>query len=95
MATKKTNLIRYSALFMLLVTTAIWVFALFQHTFIFNEIWLYLAMFLGPVLLILFSEWLVLQKSSWLKFFGVILLIAGVIVWLLSLMLVVVGFKIH
>jgi hypothetical protein len=95
MIKKKPKLIRNSALFLLLVTTAFWVFALFQHNFKIDEIWLYLAMFFAPVLLILFSEWLVLQKSKWLKFFGVILLIASAIVWLLSLMLVVVGFKIH
>jgi len=87
--------IKYSAVILFVVTSATWVFALFKHTFLMRELGLYVMIFLIPIVLVLISEWVMNHRNVWRRFVGVLLLIPSLGIWVVALMLVSVGFKIH
>lgn len=89
------KVLRFTALAVFAVTTVVWAYALTQHRFLMREFWLYVGIFMIPGLAICFSVWLLMLKKWWWKLSGAILLIGSLGVWVLSLLLVWVGFKIH
>ncbi len=84
-----------TALIVFGITAGVWAYALTQHRFLMKEFWIYVGIFLVPGLAILISLWLLLLKKWWWKLTGLVLLVASLGVWSLSLLLVSVGFKIH
>jgi hypothetical protein len=60
-----------------------------------REIWLYIGIYLIPALLVCGCSWLILRKQMWQRVIGVLLLLPSLGVWVLSLLLVYAGFKIH
>ncbi|MDX1556540.1 MAG: hypothetical protein R3212_10980 [Xanthomonadales bacterium] len=87
--------LKYTALIVFGITAVVWAYALTQHRFLMREFWLYVGIFMIPGLAICFSLWLLMLKKWWWKLIGFVLLIGSVGVWVLSLLLVWVGFKIH
>lgn len=87
--------IKYSAVIIFAINTGVWIYGLSKHRFLFNEIWLYLAIFLVPGLVILGSMWLMGKPPTWRRVLGFLIFLAGMVVWLVSLLLVYGGFKIH
>jgi hypothetical protein len=95
MRTRKPKTIRYSAVFLLVVSSGIWLYSILKHTFLLRELGLYLALFLGPILMVLLAQWIMLHRSTWRRVVGFLLLISALGVWVISLALTLVGFKIH
>lgn len=85
----------YSALPVFVITSAVWIYGVSHHTFLANEIGLYIGLFLIPGAAVCACIWLLFCKRLWARITGAVLLIPGLGIWALSLMLVFVGFKIH
>ena len=77
------------------ITSAVWIYAVSHHTFLANEIGIYIGIFLIPGAAVCTCTWLLFRKQLRSRITGGILLIPSLGIWLLSLMLVFVGFKIH
>lgn len=87
--------IALSALPVFAITSAVWIYGVTHHRFLANEIGIYVGIFLIPGAAICTSIWLLFRKQLWSRITGAILLLPSLSVWVLSLMLVSVGFKIH
>ncbi len=85
----------YTAMPVFLVTSAAWVIGLSTQRLLMSEVWLYVGIFLLPALAVCACSWLIFQNIIWRKAIGAILLLPCLAVWLLSLLLVANGFKIH
>ena len=77
------------------ITAAIWAYALTRHTFLMREFWLYVGIFTVPGGAVFISLWLMLLRHWAWKLIGTLAMIASLIVWGFTLLLVHVGFKIH
>ncbi|HKJ17063.1 MAG TPA: hypothetical protein VJ984_06935 [Xanthomonadales bacterium] len=88
-------MIRKTAIVVFVVSAIVWVYALTQHTFLLDEIWLYVGFFLIPIAAICAALWFFRLRNGWWKLLGTLLLIISVLVWLSILLLVSGGFKIH
>ena len=84
----------YSAIPVFLTTSIVWVIGVSNHTFIANEIWLYVGILI-PATSVYGCSCLVFREPLWRQAIGLVLLIPCVGVWVLSLLLVSNGFKIH
>lgn len=85
----------YTAIPVFLITTVAWTIGVLNHRFLASEFWLYVGIFLLPALAVCACSWLIFQNIIWRKAIGAILLLPCLAVWLLSLLLVANGFKIH
>jgi len=70
------KLIRATAIVVFSVTTAVWVYALTQHTFLLKEFWIYVGIFLVPGIAVCLSLWLMRLRKWWWKLIGTIFMIA-------------------
>lgn len=87
--------VRITAIIVFAITAVVWAYALTQHTFLMREFWIYVGIFAVPGLAVCISLWLTLLKHwSW-KLIGTICLLLSLATWVLALLLVWVGFKIH
>lgn len=84
-----------TAAFVFLTTSLVWFYSVTNHNFLMSEIWFYLIIFFVPALLVCGCSWLIIRKQMWLRAVGGVLLLPSVGVWVLSLLLVYAGFKIH
>lgn len=79
------------------ITLIVWVHSFVTlnipiHT---NEVALLGLIFVVPAAWVSAAIWVMLDARLWRQLLGVLLLLPGVAIWVLSLMLVSVGFKIH
>ena len=77
------------------VTSIIWIIGVSNHTFLAREIGLYIGIFFLPALLVCGCAWMIFQERVWLRVVGAILALPALGIWVLSLLLVYAGFKIH
>ena len=85
----------YPAIPVFILTSMAWAIGASTQHLLASEFWLYVGIFLLPALAVCTCSWLVFQKVLWEKVVGGILLLPSLAVWLLSLLLVANGFKIH
>ena len=85
----------YTVVTVFSITSAVWIYGVTHHRFLASEIGIYIGIFLIPGAAVCTSIWLLLRKRPWNRIAGAILLIPGLGIWVLSLMLVSVGFRIH
>jgi hypothetical protein len=85
----------YSAVPVFLATTIAWIIGVSNHTFLAKEFWLYVGIFLIPGLLVCGCSWLIFHSQLWRRILGLIILVPCLAIWVLSLLLVSNGFKIH
>jgi len=85
----------YSAIPVFLITGVVWGIAVSKHTFYAREFWLYVGIFTIPAAFVCGSCWMIFSRQIWRRIVGLVLVIPSLAVWLLSLLLVSVGFKIH
>jgi len=85
----------YTAIPVFLTTTIVWIIGVSNHTFLAREFWLYVGIFLVPAMLVCGCSWLVFHGQRWRRAIGMIMLVPCLGIWVLSLMLVYSGFKIH
>ncbi|GEM_PF-2945225 len=76
-------------------TALTWIYGITHHRFLMREFWLYAGIFFIPGALVCLSTWLTLQKAWWKRVTGALTLLPGMAIWLISLLLVTAGFKIH
>ena len=94
---RTTNYSLIASLVIFGITLIVWVYSFITlnipiHT---NEIALLGLIFVVPAAWVSGSIWVMLDARLWRQLSGVVLLLPGTAVWVLSLMLVSVGFKIH
>jgi len=85
----------YSAIPIFLTTAIVWAIGVSSHTFLAREFWLYVGIFLVPALLVCGCLWLIFHGQLWRRVTGLILVFPCLGIWVLSLLLVYSGFKIH
>lgn len=85
----------YSAVPVFLTTTIVWIFGVSNHTFLANEFWLYVGIYLIPAVLVCVCSWLIFNRKPWYRLIGLIAIIPCAGIWVISLLLVYSGFKIH
>lgn len=84
-----------SALPVFLVTSIVWIYGVSRHTFLAQEIGIYIGIFLIPGAAICTCIWLIFQKRTWARVVGLLLIVPSFAVWAVSLLLVANGFRIH
>ena len=87
--------LKYSAVLILVITSAVWIYGLTNHRFLLNEFWLYVLIFSVPAGLMCFSLWVLLHHAIWRVVLGIVILIPSLGLWIISLLLVSIGFRIH
>lgn len=85
----------FFASFVFLTTTLVWIYGVSNHRFLMSEFWLYVGIYLIPALLVCGCVWLIFRKQTWQRATGVVLLLPALGIWVISLVLVFAGFKIH
>ncbi len=85
----------YSAIPVFLTTTIVWILGVSNHTFLANELWLYVGIFMLPAMSVCVCSWLIFCPQTWRRAVGAICLLPCLGIWVLSLLLVYNGFKIH
>ena len=85
----------YTAILVFLTTAVVWIVGVSSHTFLVREFWLYAGFFLIPATLVCGCSWLIFHGQRWRRAIGMIMLVPCLGIWILSLMLVYSGFKIH
>ena len=94
---RKANYSLIASLVIFGITLVVWIHSFVTlnipiHT---NEIALLALIFVVPAAWVSGAIWVMLDGRLWRQLSGVVLLLPGVAVWVLSLMLVGAGFKIH
>lgn len=85
----------YSATPVFLATTVVWIFGVSNHKFLANEIWLYVGIFLLPATAVCTCSWLIFGDQVWRRVIRLICLLPSCGIWVLLLLLVYNGFRIH
>lgn len=85
----------YSAVPVMLTTSIVWLIGVSTHTFLMSEFWLYVGIFFVPAMLVCGSSWLIFLDRVALRVLGIVLMLPSLGIWVLSLLLVYGGFKIH
>jgi hypothetical protein len=85
----------FAAIPVFLATSLVWIAGVSNHTFLVNEIGLYVGIFLIPATLVCVCSWLIFHEQIWRRVVGLICVLPCIGVWVLSLLLVYNGFKIH
>ena len=85
----------YTAIPVYLTTTVVWIIGVSNHTFLASEFWLYVGIFLVPASLVCVSSWLIFHRNIWCRVAGLIMVLPAAALWVISLLLVYGGFKIH
>ena len=94
---RTTNYSLIASLVIFGITLIVWVYSFITvnipiHT---NEIALLGLIFVVPAAWVSGAIWVMLDARLWRQLLGVLLLLPGIAAWVISLMLVSVGFKIH
>jgi len=79
------------------ITTIIWVYSLATKTLLLRheEIAFLALLFVVPAGLVCASIWILLDARWWRRLLGTVFLLPSVVIWGLSLLLTIAGFKIH
>lgn len=77
------------------ITSVVWIAGVSNHIFLLREFWIYVGIFLVPAASVCACIWLISRDPTWRRVLGFIVLIPSTGIWLLSLLLVYHGFKIH
>ena len=85
----------YTAVPVYLLTAAAWAIGISNHRFLWSEFWLYALIFLVPAGLVCVSSWLLFMQRTWARVLGIVMVLPSAAIWLLSLLLVSNGFRIH
>ncbi|MBT8114030.1 MAG: hypothetical protein KJP04_01525 [Arenicella sp.] len=86
----------YPAIPVFLVTSVVWIYGVSNHLFLAKEIPQYIAIFVVPGAFICCACWLMFARPVWWRrIAGVAILLPSLVVWIISLILVFNGFKIH
>ncbi|MCW8889042.1 MAG: hypothetical protein OQL20_00095 [Sedimenticola sp.] len=89
------NSLTFSLVPVFAITSITWAIGVSNHRFLLNEIGIYLLLFFLPALVVCGSVWMIFQPVLWRRMVGVIIALPAVALWVLSLLLVFNGFKIH
>ena len=84
-----------SAVPVFLITSAAWIYGVSRHTFLAQELGIYIGIFIVPGAAVCASIWLILQRRTWGRVAGLLLIVPSLAVWTVSLLLVANGFRIH
>lgn len=84
-----------SALPVFLITSIVWIYGVSRHTFLVQEIGIYIGIFLIPGAAVCASVWLIVQQRTWAHVVGLLLILPSLAIWIVSLLLVANGFRIH
>lgn len=85
----------HAAIAVFVITVIVWAVGISKHRFLISEFWLYVIIFIAPAGLLCVSLWLILMQRTWLRVVGALLALPGLVIWLVSLLLVYGGFRIH
>lgn len=85
----------YVAAVVYLVTAVVWTIGVTNHRFLWSEFWIYVGIFLLPGGLVCLSAWLIFMERLWARFVGIVLVLPALALWVVSLLLVYAGFRIH
>jgi hypothetical protein len=85
----------YASIAVFGLTSIIWISGVANHSFLASEFWIYVAIFLVPASAVCACIWLVFRGPLWQRIIGLILLLPSLGVWIISLLLVLNGFRIH
>ena len=87
--------LKYSAAPVFVITSVVWIMGVSNHRFLASEFWIYVGMFLIPATAVCGCIWLISHGPVWRRILGSVLLVPSMGTWVLSLLLVFHGFRIH
>lgn len=90
-----TKSLIYTAVPVFLATAIVWIIGVSNHTFLANEFWLYVGIFFIPAMSVCGSSWLIFHRKLWFRVAGLVTILPSIGIWIVSLLLVFNGFKIH
>ena len=85
----------YFFIFVFGSTSVVWVAGITNHTFLASEFWIYVGIFFLPASAVCVCAWLALRDLLWIRDTGLVLLFPALAMWVISLLLVFNGFRIH
>ena len=93
----KERYTQYATLAIFGITTAVWIYSFATKNIVMRseEIAFLALLFVVPAGLVSAAIWILLDARWWRRMLGVLLLLPGLVIWGLSLLLTVSGFKIH
>ena len=93
----RAQFLRYSIAAIYGLTALIWSYSFFNDMVVHRpaDFWFLVLTFVVPAAMLLGALWVLVDKAPWRMVVGLFLLLPAGAVWLLSLLLVLSGFRIH
>ena len=90
-----TKLAKYLCILVLLISTITWLYGIPAIKFRPNEFWLYVLIFVIPAGMVCASVIVLVSQTTWRILLGILLLVPSLYIWVGSLVLAAIGFRIH